>query len=92
MSYFTPAQEPESPLARYRLLAPTASVRVSPLCLGAMNFGSAWYVTLPSLRLGRSNLRLGSGHTWERAPKTMHLLCWIISTKMEATSSIRESL
>ncbi|PHH66762.1 hypothetical protein CDD81_5894 [Ophiocordyceps australis] len=32
----------KSPLARYRLLSPTASVRVSPLCLGAMNFGTAW--------------------------------------------------
>jgi len=33
---------PKSPLARYRLLAPTAAVRVSPLCLGTMNFGSRW--------------------------------------------------
>lgn len=32
----------QSPLARYRLLSPTASVRVSPLCLGGMNFGDAW--------------------------------------------------
>lgn len=29
-------------LARHRQLAPTASVRVSPLCLGAMNFGEAY--------------------------------------------------
>lgn len=28
-------------LNRYRQLAPTASVRVSPLCLGAMTFGTA---------------------------------------------------
>src|ERR1700735_5554347 len=33
---------PRSPLDRHRQLAPTASVRVSPLCLGAMNFGDAW--------------------------------------------------
>jgi aryl-alcohol dehydrogenase-like predicted oxidoreductase len=32
---------PKSLLARHRQLAPTASVRVSPLCLGAMNFGEA---------------------------------------------------
>lgn len=32
----------KTPLARYRLLSPTASVRVSPLCLGAMNFGDSW--------------------------------------------------
>ncbi|TLD26696.1 hypothetical protein PspLS_04956 [Pyricularia sp. CBS 133598] len=32
----------KSPLGRYRLLSPTAGVRVSPLCLGAMNFGNGW--------------------------------------------------
>ncbi|KAH7160935.1 NADP-dependent oxidoreductase domain-containing protein [Dactylonectria macrodidyma] len=36
------APSPKSPLARHRLLSPTAAVRVSPLCLGAMNFGDAW--------------------------------------------------
>lgn len=36
------APPPKSLLARYRLLSPTASVRVSPLCLGAMNFGNQW--------------------------------------------------
>ena len=29
-------------LGRHRLLAPTAGVHVSPLCLGAMNFANAW--------------------------------------------------
>ncbi|PYH89916.1 hypothetical protein BO71DRAFT_291836, partial [Aspergillus ellipticus CBS 707.79] len=29
------------PLSRYRQLAPSASVRVSPLCLGVMTFGQA---------------------------------------------------
>lgn len=33
---------PRSPLDRHRQLTPSASVRVSPLCLGAMNFGDAW--------------------------------------------------
>ncbi|KAH9892295.1 Aldo/keto reductase [Xylariomycetidae sp. FL2044] len=37
-----PAPPAKSPLGRYRLLSPTASVRVSPLCLGGMNFGDAW--------------------------------------------------
>ncbi|KAG2179752.1 hypothetical protein INT43_003535 [Umbelopsis isabellina] len=32
---------PSSLLGRHRQLAPTASVRISPLCLGAMNFGEA---------------------------------------------------
>ncbi|KAH7012465.1 norsolorinic acid reductase [Microdochium trichocladiopsis] len=36
------APEPVGPLANYRMLSPTASVRVSPLCLGAMNLGDAW--------------------------------------------------
>ncbi|KAH7305927.1 aldo/keto reductase [Stachybotrys elegans] len=33
---------PRSILARYRLLSPTASVRVSPICLGGMSFGDNW--------------------------------------------------
>ncbi|KAH6688031.1 aldo/keto reductase [Plectosphaerella plurivora] len=42
MSALPMAPPPASALARYRLLSPTAAVRVSPLCLGAMNFGNAW--------------------------------------------------
>jgi hypothetical protein len=34
--------KPESFLEFHRVLSPTAAVRVSPLCLGAMNFGDAW--------------------------------------------------
>ncbi|KAI1266245.1 aldo/keto reductase [Xylariaceae sp. FL1019] len=41
-SYYQLAPPPVGPLNRYRLLSPTAAVRVSPLCLGAMNFGDAW--------------------------------------------------
>ncbi|CAI4213535.1 unnamed protein product [Parascedosporium putredinis] len=33
--------QPSGTLARHRQLAPSASVRVSPLCLGAMNFGES---------------------------------------------------
>ncbi|KAK3716235.1 hypothetical protein LTR37_006680 [Vermiconidia calcicola] len=36
------AEKPRSLLGYHRILAPTASVRVSPRCLGAMNFGDAW--------------------------------------------------
>ncbi|KAL3419760.1 norsolorinic acid reductase (aldo/keto reductase) [Phlyctema vagabunda] len=40
---FPPPPPPvRSALSHYRMLSPTASVRVSPLCLGAMNFGDAW--------------------------------------------------
>ncbi|EON60945.1 hypothetical protein W97_00155 [Coniosporium apollinis CBS 100218] len=39
---FAPAPEPKSLLGYHRILAPTAGARVSPLCLGAMNFGDAW--------------------------------------------------
>jgi len=39
---FAPPPEPKGPLNRYRLLSPNAAVRVSPLCLGAMNLGTAW--------------------------------------------------
>ncbi len=38
---FQPAPKPKSNLGYLRILAPTAGVRVSPLCLGAMNFGDA---------------------------------------------------
>lgn len=34
--------EPKSKLGYYRLLSPTAAVRVSPLCLGSMNFGTEY--------------------------------------------------
>ncbi|KAK5108918.1 hypothetical protein LTR62_007720 [Meristemomyces frigidus] len=39
---FPPAKKPVSLLGFHRILSPTAGVRVSPLCLGAMNFGEAW--------------------------------------------------
>lgn len=39
---FTLPPKPKSLLGYHRILAPTAGVRVSPLCLGAMNFGDAW--------------------------------------------------
>lgn len=34
--------KPSSLLGYHRILSPSAAVRVSPLCLGAMNFGNAW--------------------------------------------------
>lgn len=37
-----PAPTPKSALGYHRVLAPTAGVRVSPLCLGTMNFGTEW--------------------------------------------------
>ncbi|KAL2054245.1 hypothetical protein ABVK25_005386 [Lepraria finkii] len=39
---FPQAEKPKSLLGYHRILSPTAGVRVSPLCLGAMNFGDAW--------------------------------------------------
>ena len=41
-SLFAPAPEPPTELGRYRVLASTAGIRVSPLQLGAMSIGSAW--------------------------------------------------
>ncbi|KAJ4176124.1 hypothetical protein NW767_015552 [Fusarium falciforme] len=40
MSFELPA--PKSLLGRHRLLAPSAGVLVSPICLGGMNFGDFW--------------------------------------------------
>jgi hypothetical protein len=39
---FAPPPPPKSALGYYRVLAPNAAVKVSPLCLGAMNFGESW--------------------------------------------------
>jgi aryl-alcohol dehydrogenase-like predicted oxidoreductase len=33
---------PKNGLGYHRILSPSASIRVSPLCLGTMNFGEAW--------------------------------------------------
>ncbi|KAL4928903.1 aldo/keto reductase [Aspergillus undulatus] len=42
MSIFAPAPKPPTLLGYHRVLAPSAGVKVSPLCLGAMNFGDSW--------------------------------------------------
>lgn len=42
LALFAPAKKPVSALGYHRILSPTAGVRVSPLCLGTMNFGDAW--------------------------------------------------
>lgn len=39
---FPPEPPSKRPIGAYRLLAPTAAVRVSQLCLGCMNFGDQW--------------------------------------------------
>ena len=33
---------PRNGLGYHRILSPSAGIRVSPLCLGSMNFGEAW--------------------------------------------------
>lgn len=39
---FKPCPQPKTELGRYRILSSTAGVRVSPLALGGMSFGTAW--------------------------------------------------
>jgi aryl-alcohol dehydrogenase-like predicted oxidoreductase len=41
-SFFAPPPPAATKLGRYRVLAPSAGVRVSPLCLGGMSLGEAW--------------------------------------------------
>lgn len=48
------APPPTTELERYRLLATTAGVRVSPLCLGAMSVGEAWAETMGSMDKAQS--------------------------------------
>jgi hypothetical protein len=47
---FDLAPKPESHLGYYRLLGPNCGLRVSPICLGAMGFGTAMYAQGPVLR------------------------------------------
>lgn len=42
MSLFQPPSKPSSPLANHRILSSTASVKVSPICLGGISFGNEW--------------------------------------------------
>ncbi|KIX93305.1 uncharacterized protein Z520_10948 [Fonsecaea multimorphosa CBS 102226] len=51
---FGPAPEPPTELGRYRVLSPTAGIRVSPLCLGAMSLGDAWSQGLGSMNKEQS--------------------------------------
>ncbi|KFY15565.1 hypothetical protein V492_01906 [Pseudogymnoascus sp. VKM F-4246] len=46
---FAPAPEPKTELGRYRILSPTAGIRVSPLQLGAMSIGDAWAGSMGSM-------------------------------------------
>ena len=39
---WAPYGPPPTALAKYRILSPSAGVRVSPLCLGAMSIGDQW--------------------------------------------------
>lgn len=39
---FNQVPKPKTNLGYHRILSPSAGLRVSPLCLGAMNFGDAW--------------------------------------------------
>ena len=42
MSFFKPPPKPISPLGYHRVLSPTASVKVSPICLGGISIGNEW--------------------------------------------------
>lgn len=42
MSFFEPPPKPLTPLGYHRILSPTASVKVSALCLGGISIGSSW--------------------------------------------------
>jgi aryl-alcohol dehydrogenase-like predicted oxidoreductase len=46
---FKPAPEPVTELGRYRILSPTAGIRVSPLQLGALSIGEAWSSIIGSM-------------------------------------------
>jgi aryl-alcohol dehydrogenase-like predicted oxidoreductase len=46
---FAPAPAPPSNLGLYRVLSPRAGIRVSPLCLGSMSFGTKYSMIARSI-------------------------------------------
>jgi len=48
-NFFAPPPEPKSILGKPRILSPTAGVKVSGLCLGAMSLGEAWKEVMGSM-------------------------------------------
>lgn len=83
------AKGPASVLGYHRQLAPNAGVRVSPLCLGAMNFGDAWTSFMGSSHLLSVMhvvlMWLAQANVRKRQP----LKFWITSMLKVETSSIR---
>ena len=49
MAYLPQRPVAPSPLGRYRLLSPNASLRVSPIQLGAMSVGTAWGASMGAM-------------------------------------------
>jgi aryl-alcohol dehydrogenase-like predicted oxidoreductase len=58
-----PAPKPTSPLGYYRLLGPKSGLRVSPLCIGGMSFGTAWKGALNSCDQNLTNEILDYYHS-----------------------------
>lgn len=52
--FFAPAPEPATPLGRYRILSPSAGIRVSPLQLGGMSIGDSWSSFMGSMNKEQS--------------------------------------
>jgi aryl-alcohol dehydrogenase-like predicted oxidoreductase len=48
-AFLQPTPEPKSTLGRYRLLAPNAGVRVSPLALGGMSIGGGQWASMGNM-------------------------------------------
>ena len=76
-----PAPPPRSPLDRHRILSPSAAVRVSPLALGAMNFGDAWSVNTllsPLALLQPPPRKMHRGHITPAKQKFPGVGTWVI--------------
>lgn len=58
-----PAPYPTSPLAHYRLLGARSGLRVSPLCIGGMSFGTSWSTALNSCDETLTNSLLDAYHS-----------------------------
>lgn len=91
MSAFALAPKPASLLGYHRVLAPTAGVKVSPLCLGTMNFGTKWYCPLRKyLEINTNQAAVVGRISWVNAASRNPLQSWTPSISSVVIFLIRQ--
>ena len=89
MSLLPDGEKPKSLLGYHRQLAPTAAVKVSPICLGAMNLGTAWCAI--SVTIGFRYLMPQEKEWSTNSQTTAGSPSWAPSTRRRASNSSTSS-